>query len=265
MPKVGDVLFGGSRFLFWTLAPVLLLFIVLTTVLHPRWSAESRSILFGLDLLALLMILALYNPKRFHWAGRAAMGLVFLAFAAYLIDEIARGDSWHFGPRSEPTPLNALLGLLIIGVPCLRYTLLGRFGRKSEVHSEDPTTHQWLTGPCSQCPKPLAEHEWAGFASTAASEKNKGRLTDFFDKVKEHDWRSVAKFQDYDATQNDMLVFAVRCVSGGFIFVVRSPHELHENDEVYLRETVTAVEMLEIESLAPSISWYLGSSSAATP
>lgn len=259
--EIADVLFEGSRFLFWLLASVLLLFIVLTAVFHPQWTLGSATIIGGLDVLAILMILALYNPKRFHWAGRTATSLVFLAFLVYLIDEIASGHSWHFGPRSEPSPLNALTGLLIIGVPCLRYTLLGRFGKKQEIHNEDTTMHRWLTGQCTQCPKSLAEHDWAGFASTVASERNKERLTDFFEKVKEHDWRSVAKFQDYDATQNDMLVFAVRCVSGGFVFVVRSPFELWQDDELCLRETVTTDEMSAIESLIPSDSWHVGAPS----
>ncbi len=259
--ETADVLFGGSRFLFWLLAPVLLLFIVLTALFHPQWSLGSVTIIGGLDVLAILMIFALYNPKRFHWAGRAATSLVFLAFLVYLIDEIASGHSWHFGPRSASSPLNALMGLLIIGVPCLRYTLLGRFGKKKEIHTGDTTVHRWLTGQCNQCPKSLAEHDWAGFASIVANEQNKGRLTDFFNKVKEHDWHSVAKFQDYDATQNDMLVFAVRCVSGGFVFVVRSPFELWEDDELYLREAVTSDEMLSIESLIASDSWHVGASS----
>jgi hypothetical protein len=263
--EVGDVLFSGSRFLFWTLAPVLLLFIVLTALFHPQWSVESATIIGGLDGLAILMISALYNPKRFHWAGRATTGLVFLAFLAYLIDEIASGDSWHFGPRSEPSPLNALMGLLLIGMPCLRYTLLGRFGKKKEIHTEDTTMHRWLTGQCVQCPKPFAEHDWAGFASIVASEQNKGRLSDFFEKVKEHDWRSVAKFQDFDATQNDILVFAVRCVSGGFVFVVRSPFELWQDDEVYFREAVTPAEMVEIERHIPLDSWHAGTSAESRP
>jgi len=130
--EIRDVLFSGSRFLFWLLAPLLLAFTVLTAVFRPRWSVGSAAAIGGLDLLAVLMILALYNPKRFQWAGRAATGLVFLAFLVYLVDEIGSGHSWHFGPHSEPSPLNALLGLLIIGVPCLRYTLVGRFGRKQE-------------------------------------------------------------------------------------------------------------------------------------
>ena len=95
-----------------------------------------------------------------------------------------------------------------------------------------------------------------------ASDQNKERLTDFFEKEKDHKWRSVAKFQDFDATQNDMLVLAVRCVSGGFVFVVRSPFELWEDDEVYLREVVTPAEMLDIERLIQSDSWHVGRSTA---
>jgi hypothetical protein len=236
------------------LAPVLLAFIVLTAFFHPRWSLGTAGIISGLDVLAILMIFALYNPKRFQWAGRAATGLVFLAFLVYLVDEIGSGHSWHFGPRSEPSPLNALLGLLFIGVPCLRYTLLGRFGRKPE----GTTMNRWLVGPCSRCPRLLTEHDWAMFASTVASPQNKPRLIEFFEKVKAHDWCSVAAYTDFDATENDVLVYAVRCVSGGFVAVVRSPVELYENDELYLRENVTAAEMSEIERLVPATEWHFG-------
>jgi hypothetical protein len=239
-----------------------LLFIILTAVSTAKWSTQSIILVVGLDLLAVLLILALYSQKRFHWAGRAATSLVFLAFLAYLIDEIASGHSWHFGPRSEPSPLNALLGLVTIGLPCLRYTLLGRFGGKVETTSR--TTNPWVTGPCSQCPKPLAEHDWAMFASTVASEKNMTRLTEFFEKIRTHDWHGVATFTEFDATENDVVAYAVRCESGGFVAVVRSPFELYENDELYLRENVSATEMPVIESLIPATSWHAGEPSKTT-
>ena len=250
--KLNGGTWSGSRVIVWILAPIVILFILVTPFRQGEWSAETVILLVGVDALGVLLLLALYNPERFHWAGRAATGLVFLAFAAYLIDEISSGGSWHFGPRSEPSSLNALIGLLVFGVPCLRYTLFARFGRKTEI--------QWLTGQCSQCPKALAEHDWAGLASAVVTEQNKERLTTFLEKVKEHDWRSVATFQDYDATHDDMLVFAVRCISGGFVFIVRSPLELWEDDEVHLCEAVTPAETMEIESYIPSDSWRVGTS-----
>lgn len=241
----------------------MLLFIVLTPFRQGAWSTELVILVLGVDALGILFVLALYEPKRFHWAGRAGTGLVFVAFVWYLFDEIARGGSWYSDRISEPGSINALLGLLVFGVPCLRYTLLGRFARKPEIQSCDSDTQLWLTGQCSQCPKAFPEHEWALFATTVATKQNKDRLTEFFEKVKEHDWRSVAKFQDFDATQNDMLVFAVRCVSGGFVFVVRSPFELWEDDEVYLREPVTQAEMAEIESHIQPDSWNASTSAGS--
>ena len=80
-----------------------------------------------LDVLVLLLILGLYDPKRFWRAAQGATGIVFLA---YLADEVASGKPWTPGPRTEDTPLNALRGLVVIGVPCLIYTIRGTFGKK---------------------------------------------------------------------------------------------------------------------------------------
>ncbi|HJZ95703.1 MAG TPA: hypothetical protein VKE70_04310 [Candidatus Solibacter sp.] len=141
---LADVLFGGSRILFWTLAPLLILITILLGFYPANRSAQATVIALGVDSLVVLLILAMYDPKRFHWAGRAAMGLVFLVFLAYLIYEIDSGQPLRLVPRSEPGPVNALLGLLLIGVPCLRYTLIGRFGRKPKAERDD---HEFARSP----------------------------------------------------------------------------------------------------------------------
>jgi hypothetical protein len=90
------------------------------------WTLSAPVVLVsGLDLAVLLLVVALYDPQRFNWAARGVTGIVFLAFVAYLIDELLSGKSWRFGTRRET--LEALLGLLIVGLPCLRYSLVGRF------------------------------------------------------------------------------------------------------------------------------------------
>ena len=105
------------------------------TLRVDSWSDTSTLVVLGLDACALLLLLALYDLKRFWWAGRGATGIVFIAFVAYFADEIHSGKPWRFGSRSEETPLNALLGLIFIGLPCLRYTLTGRFGSGDEIES----------------------------------------------------------------------------------------------------------------------------------
>jgi hypothetical protein len=257
--KFGDVLFSGSRFIFWGLSPFLLFFAVYMTSLEGPWSATNIVVVSVLDVSVLLLILALYDRKRFWWAGRGVTSLVFLTFLAYLADEIHSGKPWTFGSRSESTPLNALLGLLFFGLPCLRYTILGRFGSHNEIVLG---IRSYLSGPCPNCGKPLKEHDWAMFAGTAASEKNKPRLNDFFNKVQAHDWRSLGSFSDWEATQNNMEAYAVRCSSGGMVFVLWSPYELYESDQVYLKEKIPPAEMSEIEKLVPPTSWQVAPATA---
>jgi hypothetical protein len=216
----------------------------------------------SLDVMAVLSMLALYKPQRFHRAGRAVTGMVVVGFLLYLAYEITRGNSRHIGSRSGATPWSALFGLLFIGIPCLRYTIVGRFGWRREVVLG---IRRFLSGPCPNCGSSLAEHDWAMFATTVAGEKNTPRLTEFFAKIKERDWRSVGTFADWDPIQNDMEVYAVRCVSGGVVFVLRNPFELYESDELYLRETISAAEIVEIEKLIPSTSWQKGPSAADMP
>jgi hypothetical protein len=136
----GKVLFSGSRFIFWALSPFLLLFVVVMPLMVDSWSPKSNPLVFGLDVCALLLILALYDPKRFWWAGRGVTGIVFVAFLAYLADEVHSGKPLRIGFRSEGTPLNALLGLIFIGLPCLRYTLAGRF--RSDDESDSGSDHK---------------------------------------------------------------------------------------------------------------------------
>jgi len=73
--------------------------------------------------------LTLYNPKRFWWAARGVTATVFLAYSAALIEEVFLGQK-HFTLKELATgPFNALHGFLIIGLPCLYFTLRGSFDR----------------------------------------------------------------------------------------------------------------------------------------
>ncbi len=125
MPKFGEILFSGSRVVFLALSPFLILFLIGMPLLVDRWWPWSSLLVFALDAMAVLLLLALYDGKRFWWAARGVTAIVFLSFVVYLADEIHSKKPWRFGQES---PLEALLGLVIVGLPCLRYTLAGQFG-----------------------------------------------------------------------------------------------------------------------------------------
>jgi hypothetical protein len=254
----GKVLFSGSRFIFWTLGPFLLLFVVVMPLTVDSWSPTSNPLVFGLDLCALLLILALYDRKRFWWAGRGVTGIVFVVFLAYLADEIHGGKPWRFGSRGEETPLDALLGLIFIGLPCLRYTLTGRFGSEQPDSTETFTWANWFAEPCPHCGELLTGHDWVMFASTVASATNKAQMEKFHNHVRTHEWPCLRSLNEWKGDQDNVEAFVLRCASGALLFLRWNPFEPYESDGLCGQEIIPGDEMAEIDSLVPATSWHPG-------
>jgi hypothetical protein len=63
-------------------------------------------------------------------------GIVGVAFIAFLIDEVHSGKPWTLQDKGGTGPLNALIGCVVIGLPCFRYTFVGRFTWKKTVGYE---------------------------------------------------------------------------------------------------------------------------------
>lgn len=135
----GRTLFGGSRFLFWALAPFLILFAVVMALFVSDWTSRGGLLVATLIAAALLLLLQLYDRIGFHWAGRVLAGLVCLSYAAYLVDELAtEGFPTRLVPRrGEASAINALVGLFVIGVPAGLYAFFGCWSLSRE--SGEPT------------------------------------------------------------------------------------------------------------------------------
>jgi hypothetical protein len=82
---------------------------------------------FSFDVTAALLMTMLYDPSRFWWAGRSVTAIVFLAYVLYVVDEIRAG--------TMKERIESVAGLLVIGLPSLRYTLNGRFS----LHEDEET------------------------------------------------------------------------------------------------------------------------------
>jgi hypothetical protein len=134
MTKFGKTLFGGSRFIFWSLAPVIVIFLVTMPFLVPKWTIGIVLMLAAFWVIGIALILGMLNPARFGWAFRVVGAMVFLAYVAYALSELVENDWKLKRPRSrgEANPVNALIGLAVIGGPALMYTLLGRFSFRKE-------------------------------------------------------------------------------------------------------------------------------------
>ena len=135
MANFGETLFGGSPFVRWTLTPFVFLFAVLMPFLIPSWTPAAVAVTVGIEIMCLALLAGFWLPARIrHWALRVLAGLVFLAYFAYLI----HGFFFSEAPfklveaRSNASPRNALLGFALIGLPCLWFSLFGRFTLRAE-------------------------------------------------------------------------------------------------------------------------------------
>lgn len=138
MSVFGKTLFGGSRFIFWALVPILLFCGAVLPFLVAEWTAPRVIFVSVVEAFLLCLILGLYKPQRFRWATRCATGVAFCVYLAYLVDEVflrSKSAGVFSGSRSEASPRNAVAGFIAIGLPCLWYTIFGRFSLREKGQS----------------------------------------------------------------------------------------------------------------------------------
>lgn len=141
MTNFGDIIFKGGRFIFWTLAPAILIFLALMTLIIPVVNPVMHwSMIVGLMLAWITgfsLVLGLSNPAKYAWAFRIVTVMVFLMYCFFVLFEFSSYGDIAENPQSsdKPDTKKALLGYIVIGVPCLIYTIFGRFS--FEMHPED--------------------------------------------------------------------------------------------------------------------------------
>jgi hypothetical protein len=136
MSNFGETLFGGSRFIRWSLSPFVLLFALSMPMAIQQWTPARIALIAGMEFMCIALLAGFWLPQRFaHWAFRCLAAAVFLIYASYLIYAFFFSDAPFklFQRRAESSPRNALIGFVIIGLPCLWYALLGRFTLRASV------------------------------------------------------------------------------------------------------------------------------------
>lgn len=136
MSAFGQTLFGGSQFVRWTLSPLVILFALLMPFLVEGWTLTRVVVFAGIEFLCLALLVGFWLPVRVgRWAFRCVCGGVFLAYAVYVMNQLLFSDAPFrlFESRAVTSPRNAVLGLVIIGLPSLWYALFGRFTRRKPV------------------------------------------------------------------------------------------------------------------------------------
>ncbi len=150
MARFGKTLFGDSRFVRWALSPFLLMFAVLMPGLVESRTPQAIAVLIMVELMCVCLLAGFWLPSRFgRWAFRILAGVVFLTYAGYLVYEFGFDDAPFklLESEGEASPRNALLGFVIIGLPCLWFALFGRFTRKPpQPELADDEADSWSEG-----------------------------------------------------------------------------------------------------------------------
>jgi hypothetical protein len=130
MSTFGDTLFGGTALVRWALTPCVLIFGIAMPFLIPEWTPPRVAMMLVIELVCLALLGGFWLPARVgHWCFRAVSGVVFMMYAAYLIDQLlfANKPIGVAGGRGAASPINAVVGFVMIGLPSLWFALLGRF------------------------------------------------------------------------------------------------------------------------------------------
>lgn len=127
--RFGEVALSGSRLAFWSISPILAMTASIPFLSPLEWTPGKIAFAAIWPLACFLGILALYDPKvRFRWAARCVTGIIFLACAFYVVDQFfLRNQPLKPAPRGQPSPLNSIYALVIIGLPSLWFALTGSF------------------------------------------------------------------------------------------------------------------------------------------
>lgn len=124
----GDVAFSGSRFIFWALAPVLLLGGISVPLFATVWTPVASVCNVVWCAGCLLAIPALYDARRFWWAARSVTFIIFCVYAFYVLDQLFLSwKSKELAHNGATSLIGSVIGFIIIGLPAFSYTFSGRF------------------------------------------------------------------------------------------------------------------------------------------
>ena len=140
---------GVPPFVKWSASPFLVL-VILLLVFETRdsYTAQGLDGLYYRIGILLILIFGLLSLWGVPYVGRFVSASVTAFCAFYVYDEALEYDSniGFFDSRSDQTLLNSVLCFFVFGLPCLYYTIFGRFNlfkEQTDSHSDyhDLETH----------------------------------------------------------------------------------------------------------------------------
>jgi hypothetical protein len=115
--------------LLWIITPLVVTFSIamFMSFYYDGLTFGGMIFLMVIVAVAIGMIIATVFPKKGRWGIKIVTFIISGAYLWYMIDQFifTAGRIDPTVRQSTPSPFNALLGFLVIGIPCLLYTFAG--------------------------------------------------------------------------------------------------------------------------------------------
>jgi len=130
-------------FIMWIIAlfAVTMAVVMYTSSDTEGWTGQNIISQMAISSLAFGLLVTALAPQRGWWGIRLAAFVIFASYFWYIIDQfLIQGSAVDLTvERSTKSPFNALLGLLIFGIPCLMFSLWGDIKGKIAPNTEQTT------------------------------------------------------------------------------------------------------------------------------
>ena len=115
---------------------------------------------------------------------------------------------------------------------------------------------QALLPKCPVCGESTRGHCFGQVANTPISKDKEPMLTRFFGFVRQHEWKQLIEFKDWDSTSDNVVAYALRGGHpNGVLVVLKDVFEVYGHDEIVLQETLSAAD-IETLSNAAALEWH---------
>lgn len=113
-----------------------------------------------------------------------------------------------------------------------------------------------MLGSCPVCNQNFTSHLYTRFAITIFTRERQHRIAEFLKALREHRWRDVMEFNEFDGMEDALVAHALRCGGRQIVWlVIREPYELGDSPTLVEQEILNLENSREIESLISQDSW----------
>src|SRR5688572_29552405 len=109
---------------------------------------------------------------------------------------------------------------------------------------------------CPACGRDLGDHLFSFLASTPVKVNEDPRAVSFLRSIKDHNWREVMSFQQWEGGYDDYELYGIRAEDHPLVLVtVWNPFELFYNEKTVDIEVLNETDSREVLALAGNKEW----------